>query len=77
MNTNYSSNESEIRACYARQNIALAEWQPGMGYSKWCAMSQYGKVMDDGHNTQAEAEQFVVNYYSKHMNCIRQTLVEA
>lgn len=62
--------EKEIRECYERMGWELAEKRPL--YDGFCALSQYGYVLQDGFAGLTQAEEYVIEYYSSRMNLIRQ-----
>ncbi len=64
--------ESEIRECFARMGVELADQGRGLlKGSKWQANSQYGYSMAE-FDTKEEAEYYVILYYSSNMKLIRQ-----
>lgn len=62
--------EKEIRECFDRMGISLAEVGPVK--RGWQANSQYGYCLKAGFETKTEAEKYTLAYYAERMQLIRQ-----
>lgn len=62
--------EQEIRDTYKRMGYSLAVKSVVEGF--WCAVSQYGFVMESGLESQEQAEKYVITYYTDYIELIRQ-----